>query len=86
MRNILLSILIPVLLLPCGCSSNKVTDFDDVNGEQFPYESPVTAVTDAGDALILGTSRGDIVSYNLSDGSFKHVYHDSKGRFVYNII
>ena len=86
MRNILLSILIPVLLLLCGCSSNKVTDFDDVNGEQFPYESPVTAVTDAGDALILGTSRGDIVSYNLSDGSFKHVYHDSKGRFVYNII
>lgn len=86
MRNILLSILIPVLLLLCGCSSNKVTDFDDVNGEQFPYECPVTAVTDAGDSLILGTSRGDIVSYNLSDGSFKHVYHDSKGRFVYNII
>lgn len=86
MKHSLLSMLIPVLLLLCGCSSNDAISFEGVNGEEFPYECPVTAVTDAGDSLILGTSRGDIVSYNMSDGSFRHVYHDARGRLVYNII
>lgn len=86
MKYRLLSILLPALLVLCGCSSTEEVSFREVNGETFPYESPITAVTDAGDSLLLGTSRGDIVSFNLSDGSFSHVHHDSQGRFVYNIV
>jgi hypothetical protein len=86
MKYRLLSILIPAMYLLCGCSSNEELSFQEAKGEAFPYESPITAVTDAGDSLLLGTSRGDIVSFNLSDGSFSHVYHDPQGRFVYNIV
>ena len=86
MRSNLLSILLPALLLLCGCSSKEAISFHDAGGETFPFESPITAITDAGDSLLLGTSRGDIVSFNLSDGCYRHIYHDVHGRFVYHIV
>lgn len=86
MRSNLLSILLPALLLLCGCSSKEAISFHDVGGETFPFESPITAITDAGDHLLLGTSRGDIVAYDLSNGSFNDVYHDPKGRLIYYVL
>ena len=73
------------LFILCGCSSREVVSFHEINSEAFPYEAPLTAVADAGDSLLLGTARGDIVSFNLSNGSFRRIHHDSQGRFVYNI-
>lgn len=84
MKKIFLSLLSCLML--CGCSSRTELAFHETDGEKYPYVSPVTAVVDAGDSLLLGTSRGDIVSFNLSDGSFRSLYKDSVRRSVYQII
>lgn len=84
MKKIFLPLLCCLIL--CECSSRTELAFHETDGEKYPYVSPVTAVVDAGDSLLLGTSRGDIVSFNLSDGSFRSLYKDSVRRFVYQII
>lgn len=86
MRKWLLPLQFLFNLMLCGCSSRIELEFHETYGEKFTYVSPVTAVVNAGDSLLLGTSRGDIVSFNLSDGSFRAVYKDASSRFVYQIV
>ena len=51
-----------IISLNCACSSDNEISLADTDAEMFLYDSPITALTDAGDSLLLGTARGDIVS------------------------
>ncbi len=74
------------IIINCACSSKKEISIHEADAEMFLYDSPITALTDAGDSLLLGTARGEIVSFSLANGTFRHIHRDSSGRFIYKIL
>ena len=75
-----------IVSLNCACSSDNEISLADTDAEMFLYDSPITALTDAGDSLLLGTARGDIVSFSLMNGTFRHLFHDEEGRYIYKVL
>lgn len=75
-----------IISLNCACSSDNEISLADTDAEMFLYDSPITALTDAGDSLLLGTARGDIVSFSLMNGTFRHLFHDEEGRYIYKVL
>lgn len=74
-----------MVMMP-GCRSKDVISFHQTDGESFLYNSPITSVCDGGESLLLGTSRGDIISFDLSDGSFNQLFKDPHQRLVYHMM
>ena len=74
------------VMVNCACDSRKEISINETDAEMFLYDSPITALSDAGDSLLLGTARGDIVSFSLVNGTFRHIPHYAEGRFIYNIL
>lgn len=58
-----------VALMLAGCNGSEVKPLEEIGGDLFPYHLPITALVDAGESLIVGTSRG-MASFNIQDGSF----------------
>ena len=75
-----------IISINCACSADKEISINETDAEMFLYDSPITALTDAGDSLLLGTARGDVVSFSLVNGTFHHLFHDEEGRYIYKIL
>ena len=83
----ILAVLLSVCL--CGCSKTDVYSVFDIGGDRWTYhsEDSFTAVADAGDTLFLGTSEGDVMS-------FDHVMHEfgqtsilkGDGKMIYKML
>ena len=81
-----IAMLFSAMAVMAACESYEEISIQDSEVEMFLYDSPITSLTDAGDSLLLGTAKGDIVSFSLSDGSFRTLYHDLQSRFIYQVV
>ncbi|MBE6241577.1 MAG: hypothetical protein E7115_08815 [Bacteroidales bacterium] len=85
MKKLYMTAVLAVMIVISGCRSKDVISFHQTDGESFLYNSPITSVCDGGECLLLGTSRGDVISFDLSDGSFSRLFKDPYQRLVYHI-
>ncbi len=61
-------VLVSSILAVCACSGNRSLSFDEAGGERFQFCSPITAIKDAGDSLLVAMGNGSIAYFNTRTG------------------
>ena len=78
-----ISILICAILV-AACQRNDSLSLRDVGGEEFVFSSPITAIVDAGDSLLVGTNDGKISYFNTNNGDHNE-YRTVTGGAIYDL-
>ena len=80
------SIIAPIfiILLTCSCIGNEGYSLKEAGGEAFHFYSPITAIVDAGESLLLGTRDGKIAYFNTTNGLFSEL-RTKTGNSIYDL-